>query len=238
MSSTKSEAVELSVDHLRHTTDLQISPNGKVVSSNIYSRRLVSSILSESKHYVSIRCNNESHPLYGTFMSEILGAIFEWDAFVVNLLRDAKRAELKLAGKPNPSTETVEKAVTKTELARHYRRKTRGTEVTIRLLDQLRSSFTGITDSIGVPLLKEDAIDIFETEKRHVNCIQDPDEVQLYTKTGELVKGGITLQVYRCSRGTTSLESFNSHIKNFIPGTDFMSFTVCLPNEFQLKLFI
>jgi hypothetical protein len=106
------------------------------------------------------------------------------------------------------------------------------------LLDQLRSSFTGITDSIGVPLLKEDAIDIFETEKRHVNCIQDPDEVQLYTKTGELVKGGITLQVYRCSRGTTSLESFHSHTKNFIPGTDFMSFTVCLPNEFQLKLFI
>ncbi|EFX68968.1 hypothetical protein DAPPUDRAFT_329554 [Daphnia pulex] len=167
---------------------------------------------------LSNACNNESHPLYGTFMSGISGAIFEWDAFDVNLLRDAKRAELKLAGIQNPSTETVEKAVTKTELARHCRRKTRGTEVTIRLLDQLCSSFTGITDSLGVPILKEDAIDIFETEKWHVNCIQDPDGVQLYTKTGELVKGGITLPVYRCSRGTTSLESLHSHIKNFIPG--------------------
>ena len=32
-------------------------------------------------------------------------------------------------------------------------------------------------------------------------------------------KGGVVLKVYRCARGSTFLESFHSHLKNFIPGT-------------------
>ncbi len=36
--------------------------------------------------------------------------------------------------------------------------------------------------------------------------------------TGEISKGGVLLPVFRCARGTTSLESFHSHLKNFIPG--------------------
>ena len=161
---------------------------------------------------------NESHPLYGTFMAKISVAIFEWDSGDVDLLRKAKKAELQLSGIKNPSADTVSSAITKRELARHCRRKTRGAENTIRLLENLILSLTDATDSLGVPLFRDDVLEIWSTEKRHVTCIQDPDGVQLYTKTGELTKGNVILPIFRCARGSTSLESFHSHLKNFIPG--------------------
>ncbi|KAM9758030.1 uncharacterized protein ACNS7B_005148 [Menidia menidia] len=60
---------------------------------------------------------------------------------------------------------------------------------------------------------------IWQVQKKHVKCIQDPPGVALYTKTGELTKGGVRLQVLRCARGSTSLESFHLHLNRFIPGT-------------------
>uniref|UniRef100_A0A096MGP9 Uncharacterized protein n=1 Tax=Poecilia formosa TaxID=48698 RepID=A0A096MGP9_POEFO len=48
--------------------------------------------------------------------------------------------------------------------------------------------------------------------------IQDPAGVQLYTRTGELTKGGVVLP-YRCARGSTSLELFHLYLNRFIPGT-------------------
>ena len=161
---------------------------------------------------------NESHPLYGIFMARISTAIFEWDFCDVELLKKAKCGELKLAGIRQPSPETVFKSISKQELARHCRRKTRGVENTTNLLEELFSSFTDLTDTLGVPILRENAFEILDTEIKHIQCLQDPVGVLLYTKTGSIEKGGILLPVYRCGRGTTSLESFHSHIKNFIPG--------------------
>ena len=175
----------------------------------------------DSWHFMrrlSKACSNESHPLYASFMTKISSAIFEWDKMDVELLRNAKREELKQAGVQNPSLEAVNKAVTKFELARHCRRKTRGTEATVSFIEELFVSLQEATDSLGVPLLREDSMDIWREEKRHVPCLQDPCGVLLYTKTKELSKGGIWLPVFRCARGTTSLESFHSHLKNFIPG--------------------
>ena len=73
-----------------------------------------------------------------------------------------------------------------------------------------------VTDTLGVPILRENAFEILETEIKHIQCLQDPTVVLLYT--GSIEKGGISLPVYRCARGTTSLENFHSHIKNCIPG--------------------
>lgn len=66
---------------------------------------------------------------------------------------------------------------------------------------------------------------VLNTESRHVPCLKDPTGVQLYTKVDTIKKGNVSLPVYRCGRGTTSLESFHSHIKNFIRGIYF-----CLGN--------
>ncbi|XP_024117483.1 uncharacterized protein LOC112139021 [Oryzias melastigma] len=46
--------------------------------------------------------------------------------------------------------------------------------------------------------------DTWSTQRRHLSCIQDWPGVQLYTETGRLTKGGVSLPVYRCARGSTS----------------------------------
>jgi hypothetical protein len=163
-------------------------------------------------------CTNESHPLYGIFMAKLSGAIFEWDEKDVDLLREAKKFELVLAGLKNPSTDAVNKSISKVELAKLSKRQTRRTDKTIRLIEHFIRSPRDSTDTLGVPLLREDVWDIWKGEKRHIACIQDPECYQLYTKTGGLSKGGVLLPSFQCARGTTSLESFHSHLKNFIPG--------------------
>ena len=82
------------------------------------------------------------------------------------LLRSAKKNELQLAGVRNPSGDAVGKAITKAELARHCRRKTRGVQNTTILLENLFLSFMDATDTLGVPLLCDDAIEILNTEKK------------------------------------------------------------------------
>ena len=164
-------------------------------------------------------CTTKSHPLYGTFMSQLSSCIFEWDVRDVELLMSAKKGEMVSAGIPDPSDAAVRKAVSKEELARHCRRRTRGAEKTVEMVESLLLSFSSATDTLGVPLLGEEMRAIWEEQRQHVVCIQDPLRVALYTRTGHLTKGGVRLPVLRCARGSTSLQSFHLHLARFIPGT-------------------
>ena len=49
--------------------------------------------------------------------------------------------------------------------------------------------------------------------KKHVLCLVDVEDVPLYLKVGEITMEEIIVPVYRCARGTTSLESFHEHVK-------------------------
>ncbi len=89
-------------------------------------------------------------------------------------------------------------ALTRDELARHCRRRTRGLQQTINLVEELILSLSAATDSLGVPLLKEEMKEIWREQKRHIKCFQDPPGILLYTITGHLRKGGVTLPVFRC----------------------------------------
>jgi hypothetical protein len=82
-------------------------------------------------------CTNDSHPLYGIFMAKLSGTIFEWDGKDVDLLREAKKFELVLACFKNPSTDAVNKFISKVELAKHCKRLTREPEKTVRLIEDL-----------------------------------------------------------------------------------------------------
>ena len=89
------------------------------------------------------------------------------------------------------------------------------------MIYDLLMTFTGPRgcDSNGVPLLNNERMwQIWDCQQRHIECIQDPEGVQLYTQTGVITKGDIHLPTYRCARGSTSLESFHLHINRFIPG--------------------
>ncbi|KAG9274088.1 arginine-glutamic acid dipeptide repeats protein-like [Astyanax mexicanus] len=165
-------------------------------------------------------CTTDAHQLYPTFMSRISSCIFEWDAGDVGLLRKAKREQLAQQGWPPLTEKELDRHLTKEELALHCRRKTRGEETTIRLLSQLIGELMSKgNDALGVPLLDSVRMQhIWDVQRRHVACIQDPPNVALYTETGSITKGGVVLKTYRCARGSTSLESFHCHLNRFIPG--------------------
>ena len=173
-------------------------------------------------HYMrrlALGCSSESHPLYGVFMSRLSGCIFEWDRDDYSKLTEAKKGELIASGIKNPSEEAICKSVTPTELSRHCRRRTRGEKETSSAIEDLILSLTSATDTLGVPLFNDEMVIIWKEQAKHVKCIQDLPDLPLYAVTHEITKGGKCLPVYRCARGTTSLESFHRHYNTFIPGT-------------------
>ena len=172
--------------------------------------------------HIAVGCTTESHPMYAIFLGRLSKFIFERSQEAVQLLNYAKHCELTRSGVKDPSDEDVIKHISKKELAAHCCRKTRGIKDTTQLIHDLLDTFQGEQgcDTLGVPLLDADRIwDIWESQEKHITCIQDPDEVQLYTKTGVVTKGRVELPVYRCARGSTALESFHLHHNRFIPGT-------------------
>ncbi|XP_069388178.1 uncharacterized protein [Paralichthys olivaceus] len=149
----------------------------------------------------------DSHQLYGLFMSRLSFAFFEWDSGDVARLQEAKQSE----GGPDAHAEPTSR-----ELARHCRRRTRGEEETGWLNQEVLDVLA--TDSMGVPLIDSARmVEVWSTQRRHLCCIQDPPGVELYAKTGEVTRGGFKLPVFRCARGSTSLESFHLHLCRFIP---------------------
>ncbi|KAG1664134.1 hypothetical protein GQR58_019951 [Nymphon striatum] len=169
---------------------------------------------------ISDSTTTDCHPLYASFMSRLSGCIFVWSDEDMDLLVQAKRSEME-ARQLHPSDEQIHQQLTKKELSLHCRRTTRGEKETTDLIYKLLLAFEGVAglDTLGVPLLdKQKTWQTWNSQKRHIRCIQDPKNYPLYTKTGYLTKGGIRLPVYRCSRGSTGLESFHLHINRFVPG--------------------
>lgn len=171
----------------------------------------------------SAGCSTDAHPLYGIFMARLSKCIFEWDQRDLRALREAKLAELEQQLIPEPTTDDVMRRLSKRELALHCRRRTRGEAETTRLIGDLIEAFTGDQglDTAGVPLFdKEKILNIWESQKKHVACIQDPPGVALYKQSGFVTKGTHRLAKLRCARGSTSLESFHLHLARFIPGNN------------------
>lgn len=99
------------------------------------------------------------------------------------------------------------------------------TDATRALIEEFLVTFDGPQgrDSLGVPLFHSERLwAMWDSQKRHVDCIQDPENFPLYQHTGSLTKGHQSLPTFRCARGSTSLESFHLHLNRFIPGMDIL----------------
>ena len=142
--------------------------------------------------------------------------MFEWDCSDVELLKEAKRAQLIEAGVEHPTPEAVRNAITKKEMQAHCRRRTRPSQEMEGLLEALMISLSSSTDEIGVPLFWDEMSEIWEEQMHYIPCLQDSPGVQLYTITGYVTKGGVRLPQYRCARGSTSLESFHLHLNRYV----------------------
>ncbi|RXN02313.1 Carboxyl-terminal PDZ ligand of neuronal nitric oxide synthase [Labeo rohita] len=162
----------------------------------------------------------EHHPLYGTFCSKLSSCIFEWDKDDISRLKEAKKTMLlKKHGGHIPTEAQILSSITSNELAKHCRRRTRGVEETRALIQGLLDSMWELTDTTGLHLINPGSMaHVWEVQQKHLPCIQDPPAVQLYTKLGSgLQKGDKILDVLRCGRGSSSLESFHRHQCTFIP---------------------
>lgn len=92
-------------------------------------------------------------------------------------------------------------------------------EATTAAVDELLDRMKDRTNLIGVPLINWDDMErIWQIQRKHVVCLQDPIGVQLYEQTGTSKKGGIVLPIYRCGRGSSSTESLHNHLITMIPG--------------------
>ena len=162
----------------------------------------------------------EHHSLYGTFCSRLSSAIFEWDEDDIGQLQKAKRSQLrKEFGGHEPTEKQVAANISTAELAKHCKRRTRGVETTRRSIQKLLDAMWDLTDTTGLRLINADSMrHIWEVEQKHLPCIQDVPGLKLYTKVGTTEKGDEVLDVLRCGRGSSSLESFHRHQCNFIPG--------------------
>lgn len=109
-------------------------------------------------------CISESHPLYGTFMARLSACIYEWDASDYNLLMSAKRGELIKAGLSNPSPAAVKKALTKEEMASTVTGTPEGSKQWHELVDSLLLSLSTATDTLGVPLFRDEMKDIWQEQ--------------------------------------------------------------------------
>ena len=125
-----------------------------------------------------------------------------------------------------PLDAEVLKSITSSEKAKYCRRKTRGVTQCRDQIQKLLDAMWDETDTQGVPLInKESMTKVWNTQQKHLECIQDPEGIPLYTKTGVKVqKGDKELDVLRCARGSSSLESFHRHQNSFIPGTEHAHF--------------
>ncbi|XP_059897824.1 uncharacterized protein LOC132449938 isoform X3 [Gadus macrocephalus] len=87
------------------------------------------------------------------------------------------------------------------------------------MISGLLESVWELTDTTGLRMVSHDSMrHVWEVQQKHLECLQDPAGVALYTKVGTLQKGGKELDVLRCGRGSSSLESFHRHQCAFIPG--------------------
>ena len=93
-------------------------------------------------------CTSEAHPLYGVFISQLSGCIFEFDERDYNRLLAVKKGQLKASGVKSPSGYAVRNSLNKTELTTHCKRQTRGTGDIIRRIESLILSFTGCSDTL------------------------------------------------------------------------------------------
>jgi hypothetical protein len=144
---------------------------------------------------------SEAHPLYSLFMGRLSSAMFEWDSGDFQHLIEAKGGEMRRAGVSHPSDTVIRKALSKEELLRHCRRRTRGVDETTTALEALLLSLSSATDTLGVPLLKDEMQMIWEEQKHHIPCLQDPPNVELYTLVTRIEKGGNSSSTFSVCKG-------------------------------------
>ena len=96
--------------------------------------------------------SSESRSLYGRFMAALSAAVFEWEIQDLQALYEAKRAELAKNGINSDPLASMDKYVTKNDLAKHCRRQNRQPDQIADEIQSLIEKYKSANDSTGTPL--------------------------------------------------------------------------------------
>ncbi|KAK6309826.1 hypothetical protein J4Q44_G00197070 [Coregonus suidteri] len=111
--------------------------------------------------------------------------------------------------------------ITREHLKHHVRRVTLGAQETFRLIHLAIEELKGPAglDESGVSLFKTpEAIDeMWAGQQRHLECIQDPPDMNMYRVARTTTINNVDLPYYKCLRGSNSLEGFHKALPNMIP---------------------
>ena len=132
-------------------------------------------------------------------------AIYEWDGGDYQRLMEAKRGDGESRSEPPLWCCSADFDTGSASILPAQDERSRRDDISTRSVVTLLSA----TDTLGMPLLKEEMGVICKEKQHHVPCQQDPPNVELYTLIDYTEKGGVRLPLFRCARGSTSLESFH-----------------------------
>lgn len=176
----------------------------------------------------------DSHPRYAIFMSRLTCCVFDYNREDLMKLRAAILNELveRFQMDSQELVEAVDEYITKRDLEKHVRRHTVAPEVAEKRIEALLNAFRGENgyDLTGTPLFNSHIDAVWEKQKKHLKCLQDPelpDDVSLYSVHHTQFRGGKELNVFHCARGTNLLECCHRWMKACMAGRNY-GLSVCV----------
>ncbi|XP_017564809.1 uncharacterized protein LOC108434293 isoform X2 [Pygocentrus nattereri] len=173
-------------------------------------------------HRFDAAIRTESHSKYAMFKSALAGAVLAYNRTDLELLIKAVRAKDLPALKCVSDEDVVRRYISREQLKHHVRRVTLGAQETFRLVHLAIEELKGPAglDENGVSLFKTpEAIDeMWAAQQRHLECIQDPPDMNMYRVARSTTINNVDVPYYKCLRGNNSLEGFHKTLPNMIPG--------------------
>ena len=163
-----------------------------------------------------------SHPKYGLFKNAMAGAIFAYNKNDVDKIIKSFRAGNPKKFENVDDIDILKFHVKKSQLKNYARRTTLGVQETFIRVQKLIDYLKGPAgrDDDNIPLFKSDAaIDkVWASQQRHLECIQDPPGMSMYSIVKNVNLNGVILPKYKTFRGSNSLEGFHLFLPKMIPG--------------------
>ncbi|XP_038071853.1 uncharacterized protein LOC119740580 [Patiria miniata] len=185
-------------------------------------------------HRFHCAVRTDSHPKYALFKSALSGAVFAYNRQDLDLLIQAVRDGSPAKYSSLSDEEVVHFHITHDVMKHYVRRITLGVQEGFRRVSDTIEALKGDAglDENGISLFKSpEAIDeVWAAQQKHLECLQDPPEMSMYSVAKLAVKNGVQLPYYACVRGNNSLEGFHVHLPKMIPGPH------CDPRPFQVYL--
>ncbi|KAJ8370303.1 hypothetical protein SKAU_G00103350 [Synaphobranchus kaupii] len=173
-------------------------------------------------HRFDAAIRTDSHSKYTAFKSALAGAVLAYNRTDLELLIKAVRAKDPATLKSVSDEDVVRHHLSREQLKHHVRRVTLGAQETFRLIHLAIEELKGPAglDESGVSLFKTpEAIDeMWAGQQRHLECIQDPPDMNMYRVARTTTINNVDVPYYKCLRGSNSLEVFHKALPNMIPG--------------------